>query len=431
MTWLSIAQRLRDWAAPPVVRPSGPPPRPTRRNLLFDAGLALVLAVAAVWYAVDGSDSPVLVVQDVPAPGLRPPPLPGPAPDTDTRIQGALTALACSAALVLRRRFPLTVLCIVFAITTAVVSDEPRLTFYALVVAAYSAAAYSPYRVPTIAVVVVTAVVVTIVHDAALPVVPSKYVPLMVLVPIVVAADGLRRWKLRVEQGRVRMEELEREQAEAVRRAAEDERARLARELHDVVTHNVSVMVIQAGAARKVMASAPEQASEALLAVESGGRAAMADLRQVMGLLSRDGGDPDADDSDDLTPQPGLDRLPSLVDRVREAGLPAELTVAGRVRPLPPGIELAAYRVVQEALTNTMKHATGAAATVTVDYGDDRLRVEVADTGGTPVASARSGDGRGLIGLRERLAVHDGTLVFGRRLTGGYRVEAVIPVEAS
>lgn len=429
MTWLSIAQRLRGWATL-VVRPSGPPPRPTRRNLLFDAGLALVLAVAAVWYALDGSDGPLLVVQDVPASEPQPPPPPEPPPDSDTRLQGALTALACSAALVLRRRLPLTVMCIVFAITTAVVSDEPRLTFYALVVAAYSAAAYSPYRVPTIATIVVTAVVVTVVHDAALPVVPSRYVPLMVLVPIVVAADGLRRWKLRVEQGRARMAELEREQAAAVRRAAEDERARLARELHDVVTHNVSVMVIQAGAARTVMATAPEQANEALLAVEAGGRAAMADLRQVMGLLSRDDAGAEPDGPDDLAPQPGLDRLNALVDRVRAAGLPVELTVTGRVRPLPPGIELAAYRVVQEALTNTMTHAQGSAATVTLDYGEDRLRVDVADTGGTPVVPAKSGGGRGLTGLGDRLAVHGGTLVTGRRLTGGYRVQAELPVEA-
>ncbi|SEF13033.1 sensor histidine kinase [Jiangella alba] len=429
MTWLSIAQRLRGWATL-VARPSGPPPRPTRRNLFFDAGLALAVAVAAVWYALDGSDGPLLVVQDV---GMPEPPAPPPpeGPDSDTRIQGTITALACSAALVLRRRFPLTVLCVVLAVTTIVVSDEPRLTFYALVIAAYSAAAYSPYRVPTIAAIGATTVAVTIAHDSALPVVSADYVPLLVLVPIAVAADGLRRWKLRVEQGRVRMAELEREQAAAVRRAAEDERSRLARELHDVVTHNVSVMVIQAGAARTVMATAPEQANEALLAVEAGGRAAMADLRQVMGLLSRDDDGSEPGDPDDLAPQPGLDRLNSLVDRVRAAGLPVELTVTGRVRPLPPGIELAAYRVVQEALTNTMTHAQGSAATVTLDYGDDRLRVDVADTGGTPVTPAKSGGGRGLTGLGDRLAVHGGTLVTGRRLTGGYRVQAELPVEAS
>jgi signal transduction histidine kinase len=227
----------------------------------------------------------------------------------------------------------------------------------------------------------------------------------------------------------MQMHELERMQAEALRRATEQERARIARELHDVVTHNVSVMVIQAGAARKVLATAPDKASDALIAVEAGGRAAMAELRQVIGLLGIDGDNTDPHDGADLTPQPGLDQLESLVARVRDAGLPVELTVLGRVRPLSPGVELAAYRVVQESLTNTMKHASGAAAMVTVEHRDDALRIEVVDTGGTPSESGRAGQGRGLIGLRERLAVYGGTLHAGPRLTGGYRVEAHIPVE--
>lgn len=432
MTRAPITQRLRGWAAW-LSRPSGPPPRPTRRNQAFDVVLALTLGILAVRYALDGPDGPLLVVNDEPGPpGGTPPDMIVPPADQvdDGRIQAAIVAVATSAALVFRRRYPLSVLWIVLAVTGVVVSDEPRLTFYAVVIAAYSAAAYSPYRVPAIATLVVTAVAVTAAHDSALPIVASEYVPLLVLVPAVMAADGMHRWKLRVEESRVQLSELEREQADAVRRATEEERERIARELHDVVTHNVSVMVIQAGAARKVMATAPDQAQEALLAVEAGGRAAMTDLRQVMGLLSRDGNDLDADGTEDLAPLPSLDGLQSLIERVRDAGLPVELTVTGQARPLPPGVELAAYRVVQEALTNTMKHASGATATVTVDYGDDRLRIEVADTGGTPVASARSGNGRGLFGLRERLAIHDGVLVSGRRLTGGFRIEAVIPVEA-
>jgi signal transduction histidine kinase len=219
---------------------------------------------------------------------------------------------------------------------------------------------------------------------------------------------------------------MERESVEAVRRAAEEERARIARELHDVVTHNVSVMVIQAGAARKVLTASPEQAREALLSVEASGRAAMTELRHVMGLLTMDGGSPD------LAPQPGMAELESLVGRVRDAGLPVELMVTGRpITGLPDGVDLAGYRVVQEALTNAVKHAAGASAVVRVDFRADRLSIEVTDTGGRRPPSTDAGSGRGLIGLRERLALYGGTLHAGPRIRGGYRVEAVIPLETA
>jgi signal transduction histidine kinase len=190
-------------------------------------------------------------------------------------------------------------------------------------------------------------------------------------------------------------------------------------------------MVIQAGAARKIMDADPEQAREALLAVETGGRAAMSELRQVMGLLTTDAEGPDGDPSADLAPQPGLTRLETLVAGVRQSGMAVELTVTGQPRPVPPGVELAAYRVVQEALTNTVKHASGASAEVIVEYSADQLRVEVADTGGRPSTSASTGNGRGLIGLRERLAVYGGTLHTGPRPRGGFRVTALVPLEAS
>lgn len=154
----------------------------------------------------------------------------------------------------------------------------------------------------------------------------------------------------------------------------------------------------------------------------------MTELRHVMGLLTATDEDGAADpDAVVPAPQPGLDQLEVLVGRVREAGLPVDLAVTGGPRPLPPGVELTAYRVVQEALTNSVKHASGASAAVTVDYGKRQLRVEVTDTGGGPGAGA--GSGRGLIGLRERLAMHDGTLTTGGRAGGGYRVEALIPLE--
>lgn len=403
---------------------SGPPLRPTRRAWQFDALVALALGIATVYYGIDNAD--VVVVREI-APGVQQV-LPRPAGPGGMAFMVTLAAIA-SGALALRRRYPLAVLCVVTAATLATPQSVLRLTFYAFVIAVYGAAVYSPYRVATLAALPVSVVLVGTAGNSVTPIVPNEYIALLILVPMAVAAVGLRTWKLRTDEGRTRLSALEREQAEALRRAVEHERARIARELHDVVTHNVSVMIIQAGAARKIMKTSPEEADEALLAVEAGGRAAMTELRHVMGLLTMadEDQDPGMDGGAELAPLPGLGQLESLVGRVRGTGLPVTLTVVGPPRPLPPGLELAAYRVVQEALTNTVKHASGATAAVTVEYGPERLRVEVTDTGGHP--DEVTGSGRGLIGLRERLAVHDGTLDAGRRLTGGYRVEALIPLE--
>ncbi|MGW5866446.1 sensor histidine kinase [Streptomyces sp. NPDC055239] len=412
-------------------RPSGTPLRLTRRAWQFDVLVALALAVTTVYYGIDNTDN--VVVREI-APGVEYV-VPRPSGPDGMAYMVALAAIA-SGALALRRRYPLTVLCLVTAATLATPQSVLRLTFYAFVIAVYSAAVYSPYRTATLAALPVSVLLVGTSGNSVTPIVPNEYIALLILVPMAGAALGLRTWKLRTDEGRTRLTTLEREQAEALHRAVEHERARIARELHDVVTHNVSVMVIQAGAARKIMKTSPEQAGEALLAVEAGGRAAMTELRHVMGLLTMDGeGEPvgAADDpegtADDLAPQPGLDQLDKLVGRVRDAGLPVDLTVTGPPREIPPGIELAVYRVVQEALTNTVKHAYGATASVTLERRPESLRVEIADTGGRPGAGAATGNGRGLIGLRERLAVYDGTLDTGRRLTGGYRVEALIPLE--
>lgn len=425
-------ERLRE-AARRTVRdaglPSGPPPRPTRRARQFDALVALALGIATVYYGIDNVNN--VVLREI-APGVEAV-VPRPSGPGGLALMVTLAVIA-SGALALRRRYPLAVLCVVTAATLATPQSVMRLTFYAFVIAVYSAAVYSPYRVATLAALPVSVVLVGTSGNSVTPIVPNEYIALLILVPMAVAAVGLRTWKLRTDEGRTRLSALEREQAEALRRAVEHERARIARELHDVVTHNVSVMIIQAGAARKIMKTSPEQAGEALLAVEAGGRAAMTELRHVMGLLTMadedEGMDADTDLADtaaDLAPQPGLDQLETLVGRVRDTGLPVDLTVTGPPRPLPPGLELAAYRVVQESLTNTVKHASGATAAVTVEYGPQRLRVEVTDTGGHP--GTGTGSGRGLIGLRERLAVYGGTLTTGRRLTGGYRVEALIPLE--
>ncbi|WP_406433003.1 sensor histidine kinase [Streptomyces sp. NBC_00631] len=392
-----------------LAEPSGPAPGPTGRGRLFDAGLALVVLVSEIQYAAD------------------------PDPPTGRHGTAGLICLAILASVPLawRRRYPLAVLWTVLAANMLTPGDVTRLTFYACVIAAYSAAAYSPHRMAATGTLVV-AVLVTFTIGRSVPhtpfgvepTVPTQYVPLLISAPLVMTAVGLRTWKVRAAESRMRLAEVERRQAEALRTAVEHERARIARELHDVVTHNVSVMVIQAGAARKIMASSPELAREALLSVEAGGRTAMGELRQVMGLLTMD--DPE---DPELEPQPGLARLGPLIDRTRGTGTAVELSVRGTVRPLPGGVELTAYRVVQEALTNTLKHAAGSRADVRVDYGEDELRVEVSDSGGTPGPAAATGNGRGLIGLRERLAVYGGTLDNGPRPLGGYRVRALIPLE--
>ncbi|MFG3254879.1 sensor histidine kinase [Streptomyces sp. NPDC048172] len=426
--------RFRE-AARDAGRPSGPPLRPTRRAWQFDALMALALGIVTVYYGIDNAGN--VVVREI-APGVMRT-VPRPSGPGGLAYMVTLAAIA-SGALALRRRYPLAVLCVVTAATLATPQSVLRLTFYAFLVAVYSAAVHSPYRTATLAAIPASVLLVGTSGNSVTPIVPNEYIALLILVPMAGAALGLRTWKRRSDEGRTRLTALEREQAEALRRAVAHERARIARELHDVVTHNVSVMVIQAGAARKIMKTAPEQAGEALLAVEAGGRAAMTELRHVMGLLTLDGPEDDPSGAaaepgaaTELAPQPGLGQLDALVGRVRDAGLAVTLDVVGPPRDLPPGIGLAAYRVVQEALTNTVKHASGATAAVTVEHRPEQLRVEVTDTGGHPATGAASGavtgNGRGLIGLRERLAVYDGTLTTGRRLTGGYRVEALIPLE--
>ncbi|GAA3393006.1 sensor histidine kinase [Cryptosporangium minutisporangium] len=427
-----------------VLRRSGPSAPLSRRNWLFDAGLACAMALLAVLTADnDVPDRPQPHQSDPYAPlPPRPVPPPGPEPyvsDTWSTFGWLVLLLVVIAApLVFRRRYPLSMLWVVLGTASFVVDvgDEAplRLSFFVCVIAAYSAAVYSPYRIPALASLPLAAFFFQQVQGdanepafgAAITAVPQDAVPFLILVPLGVAAYGLRGWRSRADAERARVATLEGERAEAVRRATARERARIARELHDVVTHNVSVMVIQAGAARKVLDSAPEQAREALLAVEAGGRAAMTELRHVMGLLTIDSDEAEPE----LAPQPGLSQVEPLIDRVRNAGVPVELVVTGVPGPLPEGIDLAAYRVVQEALTNTVKHAAGAPAVVRIDYGADRLWIEVTDAGGVasdPERAEPDGAGQGLIGLRERLAVYGGVLQAGPRIRGGYRVEAVIP----
>jgi signal transduction histidine kinase len=190
--------------------------------------------------------------------------------------------------------------------------------------------------------------------------------------PLGVMMRRLREYRATLEE---RNWELDRQREANARRAVLEERVRIARELHDVVAHHVSVMAIQAGVARRLFDRDPTEAVAAIGSVEMASRQAIADLQQLVGVLRRQ------EEGDDLAPQPSLQRLPELVEHMRQAGLPVELTQHGRPRELPAGVELSAYRIIQEALTNTLKHAGPARAGVMVRYDDGAVQVEVVDDG--------------------------------------------------
>lgn len=220
-----------------------------------------------------------------------------------------------------------------------------------------------------------------------------------------------------------RASQLEQEREEKARLAVALERARIARELHDVVTHNVSVMVVQAGVERRTLAEDSEPTREVLNSIEQIGRATLVELRRLLGVLRK------SDDSLPLAPQPTLDRLDELVEQARDAGLPVDLRIEGRRVQLPAGVELSAYRIVQEALTNVLKHAGRARATVIVRYGGTTLELEIADDGVGPNGGLERG--HGLVGMRERVALHGGTLETAGRNGGGFLVRARLPVTGS
>ena len=215
---------------------------------------------------------------------------------------------------------------------------------------------------------------------------------------------------------------LEREREVNVRAAAAEERVRLARELHDLVGHSVSVMVVQAGAERLALGEERPETRDALLAIERTGREALAEMSRLLGILRR--GD---DEQLSLAPRPSLLDVEALIETIRDAGIPVELRVEGRRLRLPAGVDVSAYRIVQEALTNVVKHAGPARVSVTVRYGLRSVELEVADDG---AVTAEGGAGYGLVGMRERVELHGGTFEAGQRPEGGFAVRAILPTEA-
>jgi signal transduction histidine kinase len=221
-----------------------------------------------------------------------------------------------------------------------------------------------------------------------------------------------------------RAERAERDREEQTRRAVAAERARIARELHDVVAHHIGVVVIQAGAGRRLLDSDLEQTRSALVAVEDAGRRALTAMPSLLRALRSDQAD------ETRAPQPTLDDLDELVAQVTAAGLPVEVRIEGAMRPLPAGVDLSAYRIVQEALTNTLKHAGAARAHVTVCYELHVLTVTVVDDGVGGWPSDATGSGHGLVGMRERAMLFGGQLRAGPRLEGGFRVAVRFPLNS-
>lgn len=243
--------------------------------------------------------------------------------------------------------------------------------------------------------------------------------------PLLVGRE-MRTRRERSKELQQKVANAERERRESARRAVEEERARIARELHDVVAHQMTVMTIHAEGARRIAKDADPRIQEALDTIKATGHSALAEMRRVVGLLRETEGH-----SPDLAPLPRLTDLSFLVEKVRSAGVPVELSVEGEARPLADGVELSAYRIVQESLTNAVQHGgPGVSAEVAVSYGDNALDVMVIDDGRGAAAASSNGGGNGLVGIRERVAVLGGSFEAGAKPGGGYRVHASIPYQS-
>jgi signal transduction histidine kinase len=357
------------------------------------------------------------------------------------RSRGALNValvLLQTLPLVFRRRAPFTVF--VVAAAAAAVQGTlqlrgPLFAFLALNLALYSLAAYGDHRLAVRA-VAVWACLLTVrlgyliatswpqVTISGLSDVVDDYV---LLAAAWTLGEGVRQRRVHAAELEDRAARLEREREEKARQAVIQERLRIARELHDVVAHSLSVIGVQAGAARLVLDADPDPTGvrEAVAAIEATANQAMAEMRRALGILRATEPSGVA-----LAPLPGLGQLPALRDQLRSAGLSVDLTVTGEPRPVATSIDLSLYRIVQEALTNALKHARATRAEVVVGYGAHDITVEVTDDGRGPPPSAARSQGAGTIGMRERVALFSGELQVGPRAQGGYAVRVCLPIPA-
>jgi signal transduction histidine kinase len=375
---------------------------------LFDSGLALAAAGVSTLLFTDFMNA----AQPTPPRGML--------------ALGYALALLHTLPLAARRRFPGAVLGISVASGLAVAAlGVPEILGPAILVAVYSVAAYGDRWVS------LAGLAAAELGSAAVQLTPGRFqAPTVVSNALVFAAAWLlgyfvgrrRAYTAQLEQ----TAELERARAELARRAVAEERLRLARELHDVVAHSISVIAVQSGVGAHVAKTQPEEAAKALEAIEATSRAALIELRRLLGVLRQEGESQGA-----LAPVPGLADLDSLLAEVAKAGLGVRLQVEGTPSPLPAGVDLSAYRIVQEALTNVVKHAGPARAQVMIRYRDQDVMVEVIDDGRgvtAPTSNGRARVGHGLIGMRERVAVFGGDLQAGPRPGGGFRVAARLPL---
>ncbi|WP_406282531.1 sensor histidine kinase [Embleya sp. NBC_00896] len=335
-----------------------------------------------------------------------------------TIVLSVLLPVVGGALLIVRRRYPLYVLAGVVALhlalslTVTVTTHNSGLTFC---VALYTVARTRDHRTIGIAAagVLVGQAVRTFRSGESIPVGVS--VDAMLIVMVIAIAIWVRRWQDQVALNRRLLAD----------RAVTEERRRIARELHDIVAHHITTMYLMSGGARATLDREPETARAALFTLESSGRTALREMRQLLGVLRST----DVAEEAPSEPQPGIHEIDRLITESRAAGLPTEYEEFGTPRPVPLTIELTLYRIVQEALTNARKHAGHARAFVRLEYRPDRVAVEIRDDGdGGGGAAAIEGGGYGLLGMRERVAVHGGTLEVGRQPEGGYRVAAIVPL---
>ncbi|WP_019633852.1 sensor histidine kinase [Actinomadura atramentaria] len=385
------------------------------RPTAADAALALLLLAVGL---------PQALLDDVPADGGWAGP--------DARQ--VVLLVAAVGVLALRRRFPLLVLAaVVAALVALTVWRYPPAVpdVAALLVAVYGAGAYRPLAQGVLGgVLAVAALAVVLVLAPESPGVMASLTYVLLVVGVWVLGRNLRMRRVYFAELEDRAARLERARGTDARAARIEERSRIARELHDVVAHHVSVMTVQAGAARRVIDRNPAGAREAMSTIEEVGRTALSEMRRIVGVLRTDR---DEGDGGELAPQPGLGDVGELLEHVRETGLQVQLWIEGEARTPSPGVDVAAFRLVQEALTNTLKHAGPAArAWVRLNYGERDLTVEIEDDGhGTATISAQDEDrpGHGLVGMYERVALFGGELRIGPRVGGGFGVRARFPLE--
>jgi signal transduction histidine kinase len=349
---------------------------------------------------------------------------------TADSVSPLLTALALGTFILLplaRRRAPIAAILLWSGVVIGLVfaDAEPyemTSAFVGLFVYPYSAGAYADGRRVLLAIPAVWGALTVMALAADEFIAGDIFFPSTFGMLFLLAGRAVRsrsRLTAELHEAAVRADEAREAEAE---RAVGDERRRIAREMHDVVAHSVSMMVVQAGGARRILERDPARAVAAAELIERTGREALVEMRALLGVLH-------AEEHSEYAPQPTLAELDALVERARGAGVPVTVTVAGERRELPPGLDLAAYRVVQEGLTNVVKHAGGAPTEVSVHYRADAVEVRIADRGNGSLSSRLGSGGHGLVGMHERVRVYGGELHAGRRRGGGFEVRVRLPLE--